>query len=63
MQKTVFAALSPGGFLFARYLMMPVAAALLLCWRFGLRWPRCRARDLLALLELGLPGTCCTSAW
>ena len=40
VQKMVFAAMSPGGFLMVRYLVMPVAAALLLCWRFGLRWPR-----------------------
>ena len=30
VQKEVFAALSPGGFLFVRYLIMPVAA--LCCW-------------------------------
>ena len=40
VQKMVFTAMSPGGFLMVRYLVMPVAAALLLCWRFGLRWPR-----------------------
>ena len=40
VQKAVFNALSPGGFLFVRYLVMPIAAALLLCWRHGTRWPR-----------------------
>jgi drug/metabolite transporter (DMT)-like permease len=35
VQKMVFTAMSPGGFLLVRYLVMPVAAALLLCWRFG----------------------------
>ena len=44
MQKAVFNALSPGGFLFVRYLIMPVAAALLLCSRYGTRWPRVVAR-------------------
>ena len=40
VQKAIFQALSPGGFLFVRYLIMPVAATLLLCFRFGTRWPR-----------------------
>ena len=56
VQKAVFTALSPGGFLFVRYLMMPVAAALLLVWRFGLAWPRLARADARALLELGLAG-------
>ena len=56
VQKAVFAALSPGGFLFARYLMMPVAATLLLLSRYGFQWPRVPRADLLALLKLGLAG-------
>jgi drug/metabolite transporter (DMT)-like permease len=56
VQKAVFAAFSPGGFLFVRYLIMPVAAALLLCSRFGTRWPRVSRGDLLALLRLGIVG-------
>jgi len=56
VQKAVFTALSPGGFLFARYLIMPVAAAGLLCLRHGMRWPRVSRADLLALLRLGLVG-------
>ena len=56
VQKAVFAALSPGGFLFARYLMMPVAAAALLLSRHGTAWPRVPRADLLALLKLGLAG-------
>jgi drug/metabolite transporter (DMT)-like permease len=56
VQKEVFAALSPAGFLFARYLMMPVAAATLLLWRHGLGWPRVPRADLFALLRLGLVG-------
>jgi drug/metabolite transporter (DMT)-like permease len=56
VQKAVFAALTPGGFLFARYLMMPVAAAALLLWRFGPKWPRVPRADLFALLRLGLAG-------
>ncbi len=56
VQKAIFTALSPGGFLFVRYLVMPVAAAALLLWRHGLRWPRVSRADLLALLRLGLVG-------
>ena len=56
VQKAVFNALSPGGFLFVRYLILPVAATLLLCWRHGLRWPHLPRADLWALLRLGLIG-------
>jgi drug/metabolite transporter (DMT)-like permease len=56
VQKAVFTALSPGGFLFARYLMMPLAAALLLVSRHGLHWPRVPRSELFALLRLGLAG-------
>jgi drug/metabolite transporter (DMT)-like permease len=56
VQKAIFTALSPGGFLFVRYLVMPVAAALLLCSRFGLRWPKVSRSDAFALLRLGLIG-------
>ena len=56
VQKAVFAALSPGGFLFARYLTMPVAATALLLWRYGAAWPRVSRADLFALGRLGLAG-------
>jgi drug/metabolite transporter (DMT)-like permease len=56
VQKAVFTALSPGGFLFARYLIMPVAAAALLCWTFGRKWPRLRRAEMFALAKLGLAG-------
>jgi drug/metabolite transporter (DMT)-like permease len=56
VQKMVFSAMSPGGFLLVRYLVMPVAAALLLCWRYGLRWPKVPKEDLIALLKLGIAG-------
>ena len=56
VQKAVFNALSPGGFLFARYLILPLAATLLLCSRHGLRWPRVPPADRWALLRLGLAG-------
>jgi drug/metabolite transporter (DMT)-like permease len=56
VQKAVFTALSPGGFLFVRYLILPLAATTLLCWRHGLHWPRVSRADLVALLRLGLAG-------
>jgi len=56
VQKQVFNALSPGGFLFARYLIMPVAASALLLRLYGTRWPRLARADLLALLKLGIAG-------
>ncbi len=56
VQKAIFQALSPGGFLFVRYLILPVAATLLLCLRFGARWPRVSRADAWALLRLGLIG-------
>ena len=56
VQKAVFAYLQPGGFLFVRYLIMPLAAAALLCWSFGVHWPRVSRSDLWALLRLGLAG-------
>lgn len=56
VQKAVFVALQPGGFLFLRYLLLPAAAALLLCWHHGLRWPRVPRADLWALAKLGIAG-------
>ncbi len=56
VQKAVFVALQPGGFLFLRYLLLPAAAALMLCWFHGLHWPRVPRADLWALLRLGLTG-------
>ena len=56
VQKAVFSVLSPGGFLFVRYLVLPVAAALLLCSRHGLHWPRVPRADRWALLRLGIAG-------
>ena len=56
VQKAIFNALSPGGFLFVRYLIIPVAAALLLSVRYGRSWPKVSRSDTLALLRLGLIG-------
>jgi drug/metabolite transporter (DMT)-like permease len=56
VQKALFVVLPPAGFLFVRYLIMPVAAALLLCSRYGLHWPKVSRSDAFALLRLGLVG-------
>lgn len=56
VQKAIFAEITPTGFLFARYLIMPVCALALLAWTFGTRLPRVPQRDVLALAKLGLFG-------
>ncbi len=48
--------LGPGGFLFARYAIMPLCALLLLWQRFGTRWPRLERSELWALARLGVMG-------
>ena len=54
--KAVLTALTPSGFLFIRYLIMPLCAAALLWQRYGRHWPRLPRADLWALLRLGLLG-------
>ena len=56
VQKVIFTALTPGGFLFARYLIMPLCAVALLWQRYGLSWPRLPRAEWWALLRLGLLG-------
>jgi drug/metabolite transporter (DMT)-like permease len=56
VQKAVFEAATPGGFLFVRYLIMPVCAIALLAWRFGARLPRVPREDLVRLAWLGFWG-------
>ena len=58
VQKTLFQVLPPAGFLFARYLMMPLCAALLLVFSTGgLRAVRSVPRaDLLQMAFLGFMG-------
>jgi drug/metabolite transporter (DMT)-like permease len=56
VQKAVFAAATPGGFLFVRYLIMPACAVALLLWRFGPRLPRVPREDLVRLVHLGFWG-------
>jgi drug/metabolite transporter (DMT)-like permease len=56
VQKAVFTVLTPGGFLFARYLIMPLCAVALLWQRYGARWPRLPRTEWWALLRLGVLG-------
>ena len=56
LQKHLFALMGPGGFLLARYLIMPVCALLLLRWRLGAWLPPVSRGDLLQLARLGFVG-------
>lgn len=56
VQKALFPVLPPAAFLFARYLLMPAAGALLLLQANGWRWPRLPRRDLWQLAGLGVLG-------
>ena len=56
LQKYLFDLVTPGGFLFARYAIMPVCAILLLLYRYGRRLPRFERSELLALAWLGFVG-------
>ncbi len=54
VQKSLFGLLPPAAFLCARYLMMPLCAALLLLHANGGRWPRLPRDDMLRLAVLGV---------
>lgn len=54
VQKALFDLLPPAAFLFARYLLMPVAGALLLLHANAWRWPRLPRRDVWQLAGLGI---------
>lgn len=56
LQKYLFGLISPGGFLLARYLIMPVCALLMLRWRLGVWLPQVSRADLRELAWLGLMG-------
>lgn len=56
LQKFVFNVVGPGGFLFARYLIMPLCALALLAWRYGRRFPRITRREFWQLARLGVAG-------
>lgn len=54
VQKSLFELLPPAAFLFARYLLLPVCAALLLLQANGWRWLRLPRADALRLAWLGV---------
>ncbi len=54
VQKALFEVLPPAAFLCARYLLMPLCAALLLMHANGWRWLRLPRRDALQLAWLGM---------
>jgi drug/metabolite transporter (DMT)-like permease len=54
VQKALFAVMPPGAFLFARYLLLPACAALLLLHAQRWRWLRLPRRDALRLAWLGV---------
>jgi drug/metabolite transporter (DMT)-like permease len=54
VQKALFELLPPAAFLCARYLLMPLCAALLLLHANGWRWLRLPRRDALQLAWLGI---------
>src|SRR5690606_8302164 len=56
VQKVVFETLSPAGFLFARYLIMPACAVALLVYCYGLRLRSRSRRALLAPPRRGFVG-------
>jgi drug/metabolite transporter (DMT)-like permease len=56
VQKTLFQHITPGAFLFARYLLMPLLAAALLLWVHKGWGPRLPRADLLRVAALGLIG-------
>jgi len=56
LQKALFGEVGPVGFLGLRYLLVPFCAVALLCWRFGLAWPRLDWGEVLPLARLTLIG-------
>lgn len=56
LQKYLFDQITPGGFLWARYLIMPVCALLLMRWRLGLWLPPLPRKDWMHMAWLGLIG-------
>ncbi len=56
IQKQVFTAMGPGGFLFGRYLLMPLCALILLISRYGRHFPRISRSEFWTLARLGFIG-------
>jgi drug/metabolite transporter (DMT)-like permease len=56
VQKLIFPILTPPGFLFARFLLMPLCAALWMFYRYRIDWPPINRRDFGQLLKLAVTG-------
>lgn len=56
IQKWLMREITPTGFLFGRYALMPVCALLLLIWRHGFQFPSLSRNDLWGLARLGVIG-------
>ncbi len=56
VQKIIFPVLTPPGFLFVRFMILPVCAALWLCYRYGIDWPPIDRGDFTGLVKLALAG-------
>lgn len=56
LSKALFNQVGPAGFLGLRYLLVPLCAVALLCWRFGRRWPRLDRGEVWPLVRLTLVG-------
>jgi len=56
VQKQVYQAMSVGGFLFARYLLLAMLATVLLCRQHGLHWPRLSRSEWPPMLRTAVVG-------
>ena len=56
LAKALFGQVGPAAFLGLRYLLMPLCAVALLCWRFGRAWPRLDRGEVWPLVRLTLVG-------
>ena len=56
VQKQVYQAMSVGGFLFARYLLLAILATVLLCRQHGLHWPRLSRSEWPPMLRTAVVG-------
>ncbi len=56
LAKALFTQVGPAAFLGLRYLLMPLCAVALLCWRFGWAWPRLDRDEVWPLVRLTLVG-------
>src|SRR5690606_8627272 len=56
VQKLIFPIVTPAGFLFVRFLLMPLCAALWMFYRYGVDWPPVDRQDLRLLFKLALAG-------